>query len=396
MVAFGVYASDYEGQSRAIRAFSMRANWQKLMSLETKSDDISTIHGIRFINAILIFLCHKSTQGLIPCLNRTWMAFESLHPASVLLRICALYTDAFLMLSGLLVSYSITKALSRGERVSNWREIVSRYIRVMPLIVSTIILTAFINPHTSKPRNLHRHLVVDKPALLCRDHGWRNIMMIQNWFKLEDMCSLHTHHVASDFQLFLFAPLLITLLWKSTRAGISLIVGLGVVSTLARFYVTYRHGLTYFVPFGAELSKLVETGNMLYTKPAHRFTVYGIGLIVGFLVFKVREFKMTKTHYKLGWIVSTLMFVAMTTSATQMLNINGDYDHLQHALFAALAPIFYCLPVSWIIISSQMGYKSELTLYLCFFFCCVMLNPKQGHVDTDHLIFLNYFFFMQI
>lgn len=367
-----MYASDYEGESRLVRAFSMRNNWRKLISLETKSDDISTIHGIRFINAILIFLCHKSTQGLIPNLNRTWMAYESLRPASVLLRICALYTDAFLMLSGLLVSYSITKALAKGERISNWREIVSRYIRVMPLIISTILLTTFVNPQLAKSRNLHRHLVIEKPAQLCREYGWRNLLMIQNWFKIEDMCSLHTHHVVSDFQLFLFAPLLITLLWKSTRAGISVIIALGAVSSLARFYVTYTRGLMYFVPFGAELAKLVETGTFMYTRPTHRFTVYGIGLILGFAIHRLREFKMSKRSYYLGWLLNSFMFAAMVTSAVRMININGDYDHLSHALFAALAPIFYCLPVAWIILSSQMGYTSEfLSLSLGGRFLCL-------------------------
>lgn len=151
------------------------------------------------------------------------------------------------------------------------------------------------------------------------------------------------------------------------KAGVSVIIGLGIVSSLARFYVTYYHGLMYFVPFGAQLSKLVETGTLMYTKPTHRFTVYGIGLIVGFVLFKFKDFKMSKRHYVLGWILSSLMFYVMVASAVQMINIDGEYDHVMHASFAALAPIFYCLPVAWIIFSSQMGYTSNF-LSLLFFF----------------------------
>jgi peptidoglycan/LPS O-acetylase OafA/YrhL len=251
----------------------MKDNWEKLFTLNSKSDDIKTIHGIRFINAILIYICHKSTQGLIPTINRTKLSYDSTNPVTILVRICAIYTDAFLCLSGLLVSYSLTKSLNRGNRVSTWREIIARYIRVMPLIISTMLITTFIIPKYAHKRNIHRHLTVDKPSQLCKEFGWRNILMIQNLFNIEEMCNLHTHHVVSDFQLFLIAPFLITLLWKSPKVGVILISGLATISTIARFIVTYVNRLQYFMPFGAILSKCVDTANLLYTKPTHRFTV---------------------------------------------------------------------------------------------------------------------------
>lgn len=339
----------------------MKENWQKLITLDTKSDDIKTIHGTRFINAIFIYICHKSTQGLIPSLNRTAIAYESLNPATIVLRICALYTDAFLMLSGLLVSYSITKSLNRGERVSTWREIISRYIRVMPLIISTMLITSFVIPRFANKRNIHRHLTIDKPSQLCKDYGWRNILMIQNWFNIEDMCNLHTHHVVSDFQLFLIAPFLITLLWKSQRAGVAVISGLATVSTLTRFYVTYRYELMYFLPFGARLWKLVDTANLLYTKPTHRFTVYGIGILLGYLLLKFKSLQMSRRQYLIGSFLNFLLIVAMWTNGRWMISLNGEYNKFLHAAFAAFAPIFYCVPIAWVIVTAQLGFKSNFS-----------------------------------
>ena len=339
-------------------SFSIKRNWRDLISTNRSDDDIKTVHGIRFLNAILIFLSHKSVESLIPKVNRTQMALDSARGSSIAIRMCALYTDVFLMLSGMLVAYSMTKNLVKGRKINKLQEYIGRYIRVIPNIIATMLITTYVIPLFAQ-QSPQRALIIEKPAELCKIFGWRNLLMIHNWFKFDEMCNLHTHHVGSDFELFLLAPFLLTVLWKWPKRGICLVFALATASTAARFYVTYTKELMYFVPFGAKLSKLLATANHLYTLPTHRFTVYGIGLILGFALRKYNTIKLSKSQFVVGQILNGISLMILLTCGLEMTGLNVPYNVMLHSLYAAFAPIVYCLHVAWIIYSSQQGHSSE-------------------------------------
>lgn len=310
------------------------------------------------MNALLIFLCHKTVDSLIPSVNRTNVAIKASESSSIIVRICALYTDVFLMLSSLLVAYSITNRLMRKQRINIMREFIGRYMRIMPNIIAIMLATAYILPLLAY-QTPYKSMVVDKPAELCQNFGWRNLFVIQNWFKFEEMCNLHTHHIGTDTQLFLIAPFLLMLLWNSPRKGSLLIIALGLISTVLRFYVTYKRSLNYFVPFSPDLSTLIATANHLYTLPTHRFTVYGIGLLLGYALRKHNDIKLKTHHVFLGNSISFGAMLIIINSGVKMTGLEVTYDRNLHALFAAFAPILACVPVCWIIFASQNGYKSK-------------------------------------
>lgn len=165
--------------------------------------------------------------------------------------------------------------------------------------------------------------------------------------------------VGSDFELFLLAPILLTVLWKWPKRGCLLVLALGTASTIARFYVTYTHELMYFVPFGAKLSKLLETANLLYTLPTHRFTVYGVGLILGFVLRKYSTIKPSKAHFIIGEIINGVLIAIVIACGVMMTGVDVKYNLMLHSLYAAFAPIIYCVRVAWIIFSAHQGYKSK-------------------------------------
>lgn len=343
-----------------LTSFSIKRNWQSLTSADRSEDDIKAVHGIRFLNAVLIFLCHKSVESMIPKVNRTQMALDSARGSSIIIRMCALYTDVFLMLSGMLVAYSMTKRLVKGRAIKTFQEYFGRYIRVMPNIIATILITTYVIPLFAE-QSPQRAIVIEKPAELCKVFGWRNLLMIHNWFNFEEMCNLHTHHVGSDFELFLLAPFLLTVLWKWPRRGLCLVLALASASTAARFYVTYTKELMYFVPVGAKLSKLLATANHLYTLPTHRFTVYGVGLLLGFVLRKYNTIKLTKSQFIVGQIVNAISLMTVIACGLVMTGLDVEYNVILHSSYAAFAPIFYCLHVAWIIYSSHQGHSSEFT-----------------------------------
>lgn len=341
-------------------AFSITRNYRKLISTRRSDDDIKAIHGIKFINALLIFICHKTVDSLIPSMNRTQVALDSTKSSSIIVRICALYTDMFLMLSGVLVAYSITSQLMTKRKINIAREYIMRYIRIMPNVMCIMLLTAYILPLVAQS-TAQKTLIIDKPAELCVSNGWRNLLLIQNWFRFEEMCNLHSHHIGTDFELFLIAPFLLILLWKQPKRGYMAMISLGLLATALRFYETYTKNLTYFVPFSAKLSTLIQTANYLYTLPTHRFTVYGIGLTLGFFLRQNRGVKVNNISLFVGQSVSGIAIALIIGACEKMNGMNVPYDKFLHAIFAAFAPILACIPVAWIIFLSYSGHNSELS-----------------------------------
>lgn len=63
-------------------SFSLWKNSKALFSLDRSPSDVSTIHGIRFINAALLLISHKSMAVFYnPYINRTKMIEVKFNPS---------------------------------------------------------------------------------------------------------------------------------------------------------------------------------------------------------------------------------------------------------------------------------------------------------------------------
>lgn len=120
-------------------------NWKELVSLDDHADDIKSIHGIRFIAVLMIFISHKSFfVYFYPMANRTKIIAETFTGSTVPIRAGFLYTDLFLMISGLLASFSLLRKLQRNKRINIFKEYFDRYLRMMPSMAVLILFSAHI------------------------------------------------------------------------------------------------------------------------------------------------------------------------------------------------------------------------------------------------------------
>lgn len=120
-------------------SFSLIKNTKSLFSTDRGSGDIKTAHAIRFFNALMLVASHKCMALFFnPYSNRTEMTEALGRPWTVLARAASLYTDPFLMLSGMLTTYSLIGKLQRTGRINVPKEIASRYARIMPPLAGLI------------------------------------------------------------------------------------------------------------------------------------------------------------------------------------------------------------------------------------------------------------------
>lgn len=197
----------------------------------------------------MLVVSHKCMATFYaPFSNRTYMMEMLGNSWTVVARAASLYTDPFLMLSGMLTAYSLFDKLQKSGKINIWKEYVSRYLRIMPSFAFLIMFCTFILPLTGNGPQWN--LVVTHHAGICKETWWRSLLFIHNWFGFSSMCLTHTHHLGIDTELFWTSPFLIIALYKWPKRAVNVIVILAVLSTIARFYVTYMHDLSNYVSFG--------------------------------------------------------------------------------------------------------------------------------------------------
>lgn len=96
------------------------------------------------------------------------------------------------------------------------------------------------------------NLVVGHHADICKQHWWRNLLFIHNYFGFSEMCLTHTHHLGIDTELFAVAPIFILALWRWPRRGLFALLLLCTVGTAARYYTTIVNQLSNYIYFGTK------------------------------------------------------------------------------------------------------------------------------------------------
>ncbi|KAK0172238.1 hypothetical protein PV328_005583 [Microctonus aethiopoides] len=339
--------------SEIILAFSLKRNYLKLVSLKQSNDDIPTLHGIRALNAFLLILGHKSMALIfIPFMNRTEMSESLGHPWTVIGRAASLYTDPFIMLSGLLTSYSMIKQFNNNGCIDIKKEYISRFFRLVPTLIALILFCTYIVPQLGSGPMWN--LVINHHAENCKKCWWRNLLFIHNYCGFEKICLTHTHHIGIDTQLFIFSPIMVWLMYKWPKYGSIILGGLAIISTGLRYFVAYYKELNTYVYFGASTQQLFDTANFSYSLPTHRLTIYIIGIFIGYLLrIYPEDYKMNKSVIKLGWIFSSLATFSAFFGPANMGSIDYVYKPHHGAIYNAFAPIGWCAIFAWIIFLSH-------------------------------------------
>ena len=97
----------------------------------------------------------------------------------------------------------------------------------------------------------------------------------------------------------------------------------------------------------------------MYIIPPYRFTVYAIGLLLGYILRHYKQLKLTNRQLKTGWSVNITLFLLVLVGTASMSVSDYKYNPIHAAIYGAIAPIPWCLFFAWIILTSQLGYNSK-------------------------------------
>jgi len=107
------------------------------------------------------------------------------EPASVLLRTSIIYTDGFLLVSGVLTAFNLTKEITSTGRITWIRRLISRVIRLTPSLLAVILFYGYIAEEIGSGPLWSQ--LVGTNAEMCRRNSWANLLYIQNFFDFQEM-----------------------------------------------------------------------------------------------------------------------------------------------------------------------------------------------------------------
>ncbi|PNF21731.1 hypothetical protein B7P43_G10364 [Cryptotermes secundus] len=345
---------------RAVMAFSVHKNMRELLAELPAEGDINCIYGVRALCTMTVYLTHKVIAvAFSPYSNRVELTEVSNEGWATMLRTSLVFTDSFLLMSGVLTSFNMSKEMQRKKHIDWIKKYVARFIRLTPALLAVVLFYAYVLEHLGAGPQWN--LAVKRNADFCKESFWRNILYIQNFFPFEQMCATHTHQLALDMQLSLLSPLLVTLLWHWPACGVLLLLCLHALSTLLRYVATYRNQLSLAIFHGITVKQLYQTANLTYTRSLHRATPYLLGVSLGYLLHRTdRNTQIPKMIVWAGWLLATYFVYLCSFSHSDLRLRDYRYSVNDASNYAAYSPIISSLALSWLIWACFTGHGGLL------------------------------------
>lgn len=114
-----------------------------------------------------------------------------------------------------------------------------------------------------------------------------------------------------------------------------------------------------FFKYFISIQRLFRTADYMYSFPPMRSTVYIMGIFLGYGLRQFRGIRLTRNQLRLGWFVAIVCLLASLLGPAPMGDINYTYNPTHAAIYAAFAPIAWCIFFSWVVFVSHNGYKSK-------------------------------------
>ncbi|KAK0160132.1 hypothetical protein PV328_007570 [Microctonus aethiopoides] len=372
---------------RIIMSFSLRRTIKILMKpVQEDSNDINCIHGIRSLATIALYVGHKMIPiAGLPYANRITLTEVSNNPISSLLRVSIVYTDSFLILSGVLSAFNMSKESEIRGEIRWFCRIVARFIRLTPALLVIIFWYAYIMEHIGTGPQWN---IMKENADLCKRNSWTNLLYIQNFFPFEEMCATHTHQLALDMQLSLLAPILVFFLQIKPTIGILMMFFLLQLSATLRYFATVNNNLSVVIFHGMTVKHLYKTANLTYAISIHRLTPYLFGIGLGVLMHRTgKNVKIYQIFVILGWIFALISGSWSIFSPWFMAKRDYVYDPEGSANYAVIGPVTWALSLCWIIYACFTDHAGIINKFLSSYWLIVFSRISYSVYLTQFAVF---------
>ncbi|KAG5317256.1 NRF6 protein, partial [Pseudoatta argentina] len=372
---------------RIIMSFSLRRTIKALLKEATDAADITCIYGIRTLAMIVLYVGHQlMTIPRIPFSNRISFTEIANSPASSILRVALVYTDTFLLLSGVLTAYNMAKELKTRGEIRWFCRFVARFIRLSPALLAVVFWYAFVMEHIGSGPQWNS--IVMANAELCKYNAWTTLLYVQNFFPFEEMCASHTHQLALDMQLSLLAPILVFFLQYKLIIGVLLMAFLILLSATLRYIATINNYLSIVIYHGISLKRLYKTANLTYVLPLHRTTPYVFGVGLGVLLhYTGKNVRIHRVLVTLGWLIAITLGSWSLFSPWRQAKRDYVYDAEEATHYAVIGPVLWAAALCWSIFACFTGHGGPVNRFLSSYWFMIFSRISYAVYLTQFAVF---------
>ncbi|KAF2896150.1 hypothetical protein ILUMI_10023 [Ignelater luminosus] len=343
-------------------SFSLMEN-SKTLFRKDSLNQLTCLNGIRSICLLWVILTHQMYRDILlfPLLNRLDI-YKMNRTRGLTVLFGSFCVDSFLLMGGLVLSYSYMNSASKGRKFNILRHYVHRCVRLMPVLITVLLFYLTLMKHVrSGPfpdENASQH---------CEKYWWSTLLFIQNYLNPTELCVGTSWYLSVDMQLFVFSPLMLTGLKKAPKATMTVLTVLSICSILSAFLTQWFRQM-HTSTFAAYLTSVDSVIHIYY--PTHsRASSWIMGLMLGYCIHKTKskETGIDKNLIKqiviiLLWILSLLLMVTCAiVEDDQYLN---EFGRFGSSLQMSLTAPAWLLSLSWIIFACVSGYGGLVNWFL--------------------------------
>ncbi|XP_023719923.1 nose resistant to fluoxetine protein 6 isoform X5 [Cryptotermes secundus] len=338
-------------------SFSLTTNGRNLLSCSTSSDTMPSLNGLRFISIFWILLGHtyymKSVSSNI---NNIVVKHFDQSLSMMLIMNGTLTTDTFFLLSGILLAYVFMRDRQKKQPFNLATFYIHRYLRLTPPYAFVIFFYATLLSRLGSGPLWDTWAGANRDY--CVANWWTNLLYINNYINLDQMCLNQTWYLAVDMQLFWLSPLLLYPLARWPRFGKGLLAFVIFLSIIIPFAITFAERLTAVMLYNKDLLPVAAVYSFIYTKTYARAGPYLIGIALGYLlhVLRNKHISIPMVWVALGWLVSLCSCTAVVLSAAVFYDDNHKYNAFESSIYAGLHRSAWTLGVAWIAFACTKGY----------------------------------------
>ncbi|XP_018569124.1 O-acyltransferase like protein-like isoform X1 [Anoplophora glabripennis] len=300
-------------KQKFVTVLSVLSNWESLRKPIRNADynKLKCFQGFRiFIISIVVahhsigaaFTVYQTNTRLLEDFTLSWFR-------RLLINFGIHVIQSNFLMSGWFHTIQVYNAVERSDNKKLSLKVIaealtSRYLRfVLPLIfyigLTYMTYTFFDGPQADM-------LQCDKEA--CQTHWWANLLLINNFFYVKDMCNLSSWHMACDFQAYAACMALFYLMYK-LNFGLKLFGAVLLCVVGVNAYIMYNvytvHNLETVVTFPIraeflEMEKVFKNDYVYYFHTSFflNFSSYLVGILFGAVYRRYKNTRIEVTKVK--------------------------------------------------------------------------------------------------
>ncbi|XP_076451827.1 uncharacterized protein LOC143287601 [Babylonia areolata] len=333
-----------------VKAFSVLTNMPKILSGKKSPNAIHCLHGIRFFSMLWILLGHTYNYGIVSVIDNPTTAnlveADAIFKRFTFQAIMAggFTVDTFFVLSGLLVTYLTLKEMAKGKKGCGYWIMfyVHRFWRLTPMYM--VVLMVFCCLHIYLGGGPLWPQVLEA-ADDCKDSWWTNLLYVNNLVNVDKMCMGWTWYLANDMQFYWISPIFLIPLSLMAPLGVVMVVSLMGMGIALSFYFEHKNG--------GDLLTMHEDGGYwkeVYIAPWCRVAAYTVGMLLGFVLFRVKRTTLRMPTAVVGWLLTWAVGLFLCYIPYTKNKAGGtEWTVWEYSAYEAFGRPAWAMCVAWII-----------------------------------------------